>query len=140
MRLLLPKQCPEAFLLEMLVICERADQSFTAHHLHRNAIRQAILLVGAAFIEKQPFHKAVMALRYDAYIMRRQNASYRFRRPVAECFIGGTKCEYLREYFLRGEDSEGLRRSTPFDYSLVAAIFAMNERDPIEGIGEDAVH
>src|ERR1035438_5081891 len=57
------KQGAKTFLLKMPVVGENFGQPFPEHRLHRNAIRQAVALVGPRPVELQPGKEGLPALR-----------------------------------------------------------------------------
>ncbi len=60
------KQNLKAFLLEMPVVRENAGQSFIAHGLHRNAIRETVSLVEPGRAQIEASFEGRAALRKNA--------------------------------------------------------------------------
>src|SRR5258708_1590137 len=52
-----PEQCAESFLLEMPVVGQSFGDALAPHSLHRNAIRQAVTLVGPGGVERHAREK-----------------------------------------------------------------------------------
>ena len=47
----------KTFLREVMIVRENFGEAFTAHHLHGDAIRQAVFLVGTGLVERQGVKK-----------------------------------------------------------------------------------
>src|SRR5262249_27300040 len=59
------KQNLKAFLGEMAVVREQAGNTALAHHVHRNAVGEAVAFVGARFAHRQATEKSLGTSRYD---------------------------------------------------------------------------
>ena len=59
------QQDSKAFLHEMIVMRQDFADAFGPHRLHRDAIRQAVTLVWAGFVEGETIQEGLMRLRAD---------------------------------------------------------------------------
>ena len=71
----------------MPVVGENIYETFAAHDLHRDAIGQAVALVGAGFAKIKPVEKALAALRDDAHNGCGENAPDGFPRFFSQGFF-----------------------------------------------------
>ena len=59
------KQDAKTFLRKVMIVRENFGEALTVHHLHRDAIRQAIGLIRPRFIEGKAIQEARTGLRDD---------------------------------------------------------------------------
>src|SRR5262249_21729146 len=74
------EQDVKPFLCEMVIVGEDIRQSLTAHRLHGDAIRQAIMLIKTGSVKSEGIEKRGMALRH--------NGDVRIIEHVKNCLHG----------------------------------------------------
>ena len=52
----------KAFLHKVMIVGEHVREAFPAHHVHSNAIRETVFLVGTRLVERQRFKKGSTGL------------------------------------------------------------------------------
>jgi hypothetical protein len=97
------KQYVKAFLREMAVVREHVCETFTAHHLHRHTICEAVFLVGTGLVESETCKEELTGLWNDCHVWRGKKTMDSQRRSLAEIrFSGAVGRKVLVEYRIRG--------------------------------------
>ena len=125
----------------MMIVREHVCQPFTAHGLHRDAIRQTVLFVGARFVERQAVEKRNMRLGNDGY-MRIGEHPARKQDSAATC-LGcptTTKIQKFSEHLLCGIEMTSREDPIKGLDALMPLISAIGEGNPIERIHKKPVH
>src|SRR6185295_11996741 len=132
----LSEQDVKAFLREMVLVREHVRETLAAHHLHGDAVRQAIYLIGARSVQRQSLQKPRAGNLDDAYvdiIEQPLNERHRFGTQVrprsAQC------SQQLRKDGIGSKDDilvcESVTQSGNVGMPWVPPI---EKRDPVEGI------
>jgi hypothetical protein len=109
LKIRVPEQSTEAFLLEVPVIRQRLSDTLPAHGLHGNAIRQTVAFVRANSVEIETGSERCMRLRkhVDAVVSndaaRDSNSLYAQKRSFA-----AKEREELGKDLFRGDDGRPL--------------------------------
>jgi len=77
------KQHAKTFLRKVPVVGEYVRETFTAHHVHRNAIGEAVFLVGSGFVEGQAIQEHGLRWRQNVYPGVLEDLARFFRRALA---------------------------------------------------------
>jgi len=105
MGLRIAEQRAKTLLLEVPVVGEDFGQPFLAHRLHRNAICQAVPLVGPRLVESHSGEKLFPALRNDTDARSVKNTLGIYNGFAAHLL--GRRCKkgkIVGQHFIRGDD------------------------------------
>ena len=138
---LILKQNAEAFLLEVVIIGEHIGEPFAPYDLHRDAVRQAILFILAAFIEVRPIEKR--CLRRGEYVHVRivKNASGSLGCALP-CRCTGSTVESKKfcQNPFRGDEQSISKRSADCHYLAIPLFTPIEKSNPVECVREDRRH
>jgi hypothetical protein len=91
----------KTFLGEMVVVGEYFCHTFASHHLHGDAIGQAVFFVRAGFVKGQGIEKRCARLWKDQPLLIIQGISDHARGRCSNmCSSGAAKGEKFRQYFI----------------------------------------
>jgi hypothetical protein len=131
----------EAFLLEMAVVGENVGQAFPPHRLHRNAVRQAVTLVGTLNVKIETGQEGSAALRNHPDRGTGQNVSDAYTGFTPHRLVlGGEKGQIFRQYLVGRDDGVRSVRGGQGQCLFMAVVAEIGEGNPIKRIGKERRH
>lgn len=135
------KQDDEPFLREMAIVGQNLANPRLPHSLHRDAVRQAVSLVGPGFAEGQALQKRLVGLGANRNVRVAQGAFDKVGRHLPH---GGTvpteMGEELGKNLVGRDDLCPLQRLADGLHRRVPLVFVIEEGDPVICIGENPSH
>jgi hypothetical protein len=133
------EQNVKTFLREVVIIGENIRQSFSAHGLHGDAIRQAIMLIGTCLVQCQGIKKPRPCLWNNRRTFSRQNP---LDKGCGTCAKVGRaiKGQKFYENFISSIERSITKRLIEGQDTPVPLISVTKESNPVESIDKVASH
>ena len=129
------------FLGKVVVVGQHVREPFPAHHLHGDAVRQAVGLVRACFIEGQRLQEAQMGLRHDCGVGMLECRPHEADSPGPQQRIcGAIEGQKFRQHFIGRIEMVGDQGRVERPHTRMPLIAGAEQRNPVEGIDKEAVH
>ncbi len=135
------KQDGESFLHEMTIVRQDLGDAFLSHRLHRNAVGQAVFLIGAGFVEAITSHKRLMGLwAHENAGVIDDRVEIKARSFAGQTAVTAEVGQEFNEYFLGGDDLRSSDGTACLNGSPVPLVAGTSQGDPIYSIRENPPH
>jgi hypothetical protein len=135
------KEEPETFLRKMAVVREDLDEVVLPHDVHGNAVGEAVLLIGALFVECEARKEGFMGLGLHGNAGVGEDASHKVDRSLPEAWPCRTADgEKFGEHFIRRPEAVFSKGAADVKRLLVPAVSWTEKCNPVEGIGKELPH
>ncbi len=126
---------------KMMIVGQDFRQPLASHHLHRDAIREAIMLVRAGLVQRKRIEEARAGLRHDGDMRIVQHSADEAHSTRAKSWSGGAvEGEKFRQHLIGGVEMILLEPLAKGSYPCIPLVSGTELRDPIEGIDEVTIH
>jgi hypothetical protein len=131
----------KALLRKMAVVREDLDDIVLSHGVHGNTVSEAVLLIGALFVECDAIKEGFMGLGLHGDTWVSEDASHKGDSSLPQAWPSRTtNGEKFGEDFIRGPEMVFSEGAADVERLLVPAISWTEEGYPVKGIGKEMPH
>lgn len=125
----------------MTVVREDLGDIVLSHGIHGNTVSEAVLLIGALFVECDAIKEGFMGLGLHGDTWVSEDASHQVDSSLPQAWpSSATHGEKFGEDFIRGPEMVFPEGAADVERLLMPAVAWTKEGDPVEGIGKELPH